>query len=87
MKNKSPLHKTRFDELKKKKFVGEKAFTLYEGNIDRVQEELEKRGWMKLNGLIKDAISSMAVDFFSNAYKKKLGECMNVLYVKDDCNN
>jgi len=41
---KSPLHKTRFDELKKKKFVGEKAFTLYEGNIDRVQEELEKRG-------------------------------------------
>jgi len=42
---------------------------------------------MKLNGLIKDAISSMAVDFFSNAYKKKLGECMNVLYVKDDCNN
>jgi len=40
---KSPLHKTRFNELKKR-FVGEKAFTLYVGNIDGVQEELERRG-------------------------------------------
>jgi len=54
--------------------VGEKAFTLYEDNIYGVQQELERRGWMKLNGLIKDANSSTSVEFFSNAYQETEGD-------------
>jgi len=47
----------------------EKAFKLYEDTIDGVEEELARRGWNKLNGLIKEANSSMAVKIFATAFQ------------------
>jgi len=67
---KGPAQRTRFNKFKHLKFVGEKAFTLYEDTIEGIQEELERRDWIKLNGLMRDANSSMAVEFFSNAYQE-----------------
>jgi len=67
---KSPNHIARFNKLKQKKFVSEKAFTLYEDTISGVQEELEIRGCIKLNGLVCAANCSMAVEFLANAYQE-----------------
>ncbi|PNX86557.1 hypothetical protein L195_g042635 [Trifolium pratense] len=65
----TPENEVRFQQIVGVKFNGERGFI-----IDKLQEypeileELERRKWLKLNGLIKKTNATIALEFYANAY-------------------
>lgn len=62
-------NEARFQHIVGIRFHGERGF-----NIEKLQghpeilQQLQNRGWLRLNELIKDSIATIALEFYANAY-------------------
>lgn len=50
----SLTNKNRFEECKRLDFLEKRSFSLEKNLIEGIKEALEKRNWLKLNGLAKE---------------------------------
>lgn len=66
----SSVHQERYSEfLANKKFVEEKNFRLEGNKFLDIQVMIVSRGWVELTSFAKDASTTLAKEFFANAYQ------------------
>lgn len=66
----SLVHQKRYSEfLANKKFVGENNFQLEGSKFSCIHKMIESRGWVELTSFAKDASTTIAKEFFANAYQ------------------
>jgi hypothetical protein len=61
----------RYNKFKHLQFGEERAFQSGNYAIPGIQEELEKRGWSKLNSIIQHSNRSVAIELFANTFQTK----------------
>ncbi|MCI19193.1 hypothetical protein A2U01_0040349, partial [Trifolium medium] len=65
----TPENEVRFQQIVGVRFNGERGFKTEKlQEYPEILEELERRKWLKLNGLIKKTNATIALDFYANAY-------------------
>jgi hypothetical protein len=59
----------RYNKFKHLHFGEDKAFQSGKYEISVIQEELERRGWTKLNNMIQQSNRSIAIALFANSFQ------------------
>jgi len=75
-------HKKRFEKFKHLDFMEERAFSLERNQITGIREELERRNWIKLNGLSSESNRSITLEFFANVFQGKKDKDPYMPYVR-----
>ena len=63
-------------------FVEERSFSLEKNLVEGSKEALEKRNWLKFNGLAKECNCSPAIELDSNEYQKRKEKDIFKSYVR-----